>query len=50
MSDFTPGEQVLVDRSLLAEFVRDADALHAVIRVGADTRVVNSTSLSRRES
>ena len=48
MTNFTPGERVLVDRSLPARFVRYAGAA-AVISVGVDTRVVDPVVLSKSE-
>jgi len=49
VSDFHKGERVLVDRSLVATFVRYSGAA-AVIQVGLDSRIVDPIILSRLEA
>lgn len=49
MSDFQKGERILVDRSLVATFVRYSGA-QAVIQVGLDSRLVDPVVLSRLEA
>lgn len=48
--DLHPGERVLVDRSLLATFVRYTDGGGAVVRVGVDTRIVDPVVITREEA
>ena len=50
MSDFTPGQQLLLDRSLKVRFVRSLPEGRAIIAVGADTRIVDCLILSEEEA
>ena len=50
MSDFTPGQQLLLDRSLKVRFVRALPEGRAIIAVGADTRIVDCLILSEEEA
>lgn len=49
MTDFEPGERLLVDRVIPATFVRYSEDKAAVIQIGVDTRVVDPVVLTRWE-
>lgn len=47
---FANGEEVYYDRSLRVTFVRYVDPGQAIVRVGADTRLVDALTLSSQEA
>jgi len=49
MTDFKPGERLLVDRVIPATFVGYSAERAAIIQIGVDTRVVDPVVLARWE-
>jgi len=49
-TQFSPGQRVVIDRSLLATFVKDVGNGRAAVRVGSDTRVVSKLILGTEEA